>query len=148
MREYSEVDMYICLHWWCGFCLSQIKKLCKSQEGGDAVSEIFGDDFILKSRTIKWQTTGLFLKECQNCQKNLGSLSCDTNECHYIKQEDAVPTNVLLKLSEKGDGDYRNLRYGTDQIYFKSQEEMLDLFKEHPDSITNTLEILTNVMSP
>ena len=35
----------------------------------------------------------------------------------------------------------RQLRYGTDQVYFKSPEEMKKLFKNYKGAIENTLEI-------
>src|SRR5690606_13026864 len=34
-----------------------------------------------------------------------------------------------------------SLRYGTDQVYFKSSEEMVKLFRKHKEAIESTLEI-------
>ena len=33
------------------------------------------------------------------------------------------------------------LRYGTDQIYFKSTKEMCELFADFPEAIKSTLEV-------
>ena len=37
--------------------------------------------------------------------------------------------------------DYQTLRYKTDQLYFKSSDEMAALFKDFPEAIQSTLEI-------
>ena len=50
--------------------------------------------------------------------------------CLYIPE--ASSTNIP---------DYQKLRYQTDQLYFKSQEEMVELFKDYPEAIESTLEI-------
>ncbi len=69
-----------------------------------------------------------------------------TNDVHYIKPEHAIPHNVLLQISNsRGESDYKTLRYGTDQIYFKSADEMSNLFSDFPDAIKNTLEIAEKI---
>ena len=73
--------------------------------------------------------------------KELGIKLVATNDCHYIEQDHSIAHNILLLLADKTGADYRNLRYGTDQVYFKSQEEMKDLFKNYNGAIENTLEI-------
>ncbi len=143
LREYSEglICTSACIGGVVSVYLRQ-RNYAKAREVAMQYQEIFGDDFYLEIQDHKMADDRFILEGMPKLSKELGIKLVATNDCHYIKQEDAIAHNVLLKLSEKGgDGDYRNLRYGTDQIYFKSQEEMLDLFKEHPDSITNTLEI-------
>jgi DNA polymerase-3 subunit alpha len=46
-----------------------------------------------------------------------------------------------LLLSDKSGADYTKLRYGTDQVYFKSSDEMINLFKDYDNAVENTLEI-------
>ena len=64
-----------------------------------------------------------------------------TNDCHYIEPDHAIAHNILLLLSDKNGADYTQLRYGTDQVYFKSSEEMKKIFKKYKGAIENTLEI-------
>jgi DNA polymerase-3 subunit alpha len=65
-----------------------------------------------------------------------------TNDIHYVNQDHSIAHNILLLLGDKtGNADYRDLRYKTDQVYFKSTEEMKKLFKDYPGAIENTLEI-------
>lgn len=143
LREYSEglICTSACIGGVVSVYLRQ-RNYAKAREVAMQYQEIFGDDFYLEIQDHKMADDRFILEGMPKLSKELGIKLVATNDCHYIKQEDAIAHNVLLKLSEKGgDGDYRNLRYGTDQIYFKSQEEMLELFKDHPDSVTNTLEI-------
>ena len=61
----------------------------------------------------------------------------------------AITSNMIMQLliiffcflSDKNGADYTQLRYGTDQVYFKSSEEMKKLFKKYKGAIENTLEI-------
>ncbi|MDD2889891.1 MAG: DNA polymerase III subunit alpha [bacterium] len=65
-----------------------------------------------------------------------------TNDCHYLNQDDVEAHDVLLCLqthSEKD--DVKRLKFGSDKLYFKSPEEMIALFSDHPEAISNTLKI-------
>ena len=65
-----------------------------------------------------------------------------TNDCHYLKREDAEAHDALLCIQTgKVVTDVDRMRYETDQIYFKSPEEMQELFASHPTAIENTIKI-------
>ncbi|HHS13672.1 MAG TPA: DNA polymerase III subunit alpha [bacterium] len=65
-----------------------------------------------------------------------------TNDTHYLKQSHSEAQDILLCLQTNKDrDDPQRMRFSTDQLYLKSSEEMNQLFKEIPDSLTNTLEI-------
>lgn len=65
-----------------------------------------------------------------------------TNDVHYIKKEDARAHEVLLCLQTQTTLDDPNrMKLQTDEFYFKSPEEMKNLFKDIPDAIKNTIEI-------
>ncbi len=75
-----------------------------------------------------------------------------TNTTYYIKKEDADAQDILLcvKENEKKDtpkGRGRGYRYGlpNQEFYFKSQDEMKDLFKDVPEAIINIQEIVNQV---
>jgi DNA polymerase-3 subunit alpha len=104
--------------------------------------EIFGDDFYLEIQDHKMEVEKAMLEGMPQLSKELGIKLVATNDCHYINKEDAIAHNILLLLSDKtGEADYNNLRYGTDEIYFKSQDQMINLFKNYKGAIENTLEI-------
>jgi DNA polymerase III subunit alpha len=65
-----------------------------------------------------------------------------TNDTHYLRRDDSVAHDVLLcigtgKLVSQQD----RMRYESDQFYFKSFEEMKQLWGEIPESLENTLRI-------
>ncbi len=65
-----------------------------------------------------------------------------TNDCHYMKREHARAHDALLCIQTgKLISDTDRMHYTTDQIYFKSADEMIELFKDTPEAIENTLRI-------
>jgi len=65
-----------------------------------------------------------------------------TNDVHYIRKEHAEAHDVLICL-QRGDlvADPNRHRYEGDQFYMKSGAEMAALFPDHPEAISNTVEI-------
>lgn len=113
----------------------------KAREVALTYKEIFGDDFYLEIQDHKMDVEQPVLQGMPKLSEDLGIKLVATNDCHYIEQEHAIAHNILLLLADKTGADYRNLRYGTDQVYFKSQEEMIALFKNYKGAVENTLEI-------
>jgi DNA polymerase-3 subunit alpha len=65
-----------------------------------------------------------------------------TNDCHYLRGEDAFAHDVLLCIGTQSNlQDQDRLRYASDQFFLKSGEEMAALFPELPEAIENTLAI-------
>lgn len=65
-----------------------------------------------------------------------------TNDCHYLEQKHAKAHDALLCIQTgKVLSDQDRMRYNTDQIYFKSPDEMKKLFADTPSAIENTLAI-------
>jgi len=65
-----------------------------------------------------------------------------TNDCHYLEAGDREWHDVLLCISTHSTlDDEDRFRMTTDQIYFKSQEEMAEVFGEYPKALANTLRI-------
>jgi len=65
-----------------------------------------------------------------------------TNDSHYIKREHAKAQEILLCINSGKDlSDPNRLTFLTDELYFKSEEEMREIFKEIPEAITNTVKV-------
>jgi len=65
-----------------------------------------------------------------------------TNDIHYLRKEDAESHDVLLCIqTNKKLNDQDRIRFSTQEFYFKSGQEMADLFPEAPDAIRNTTQI-------
>lgn len=119
----------------------------KAKEVAVRFQEIFGDDFYLEIQDHGLEHDRKILEGMPKLSRELGIKLVATNDIHYVEKDHAYAHNILLLLADKNGEDYKNLRYKTDQIYFKSSEEMKELFKAHPDSISNTLEIADKVDS-
>jgi DNA polymerase-3 subunit alpha len=113
----------------------------KAKQTAITFKEIFGDDFYLEVQDHTMEVEKPVLAGMPKLAKELGIKLVATNDCHYIEKDHALAHNILLLLSDKNGQDYHNLRYGTDQIYFKSADEMKKLFKDYKGAIENTLEI-------
>ncbi|MCM8801630.1 MAG: DNA polymerase III subunit alpha [Candidatus Omnitrophica bacterium] len=65
-----------------------------------------------------------------------------TNDVHYLLQEDAKNHEILLCIQTQTTlNDPNRLRFQTNEFYFKSPQQMQQLFSYAPEAITNTLEI-------
>ncbi|MFP4162926.1 MAG: DNA polymerase III subunit alpha [Chitinispirillaceae bacterium] len=64
------------------------------------------------------------------------------NDAHYLNSEDSQSHEVLLCIQTQTTMDDPNrYRFSSDQIYFKSPQEMAQLFPEIPEAMSNTVEI-------
>src|SRR6185369_5552371 len=82
-----------------------------------------------------------------------------SNDSHYVNREDSNAHDILLcintgekQATEKAkDGDEENNQKGkrfafyNDQFYFKTTEEMSELFSDVPEAIDNTNEIVDKI---
>jgi DNA polymerase-3 subunit alpha len=113
----------------------------KAREVAKKFKDIFEDDFYLEIQDHSEEIDKPILEWMPKLSKELGIKLVATNDCHYIEKEHAIAHNILLLLADKGGADYTKLRYGTDQVYFKSSDEMINLFKDYDNAVENTLEI-------
>ncbi|MEG8948087.1 DNA polymerase III subunit alpha [Rosettibacter firmus] len=114
----------------------------KAKEIAISLKELFGDDFYLEIQDHGMDIEKPILAGMPKLAKELNIKLVATNDIHYIEKDHSIAHNILLLLGDKsGTADYHELRYGTDQIYFKSAEEMKKIFKNYKGAIENTLEI-------
>lgn len=65
-----------------------------------------------------------------------------TNDCHYLRQEDARAHDVLLCMQTGHRvNDEDRMRMNSDAFYLKSPEEMAEAFAAVPEAIENTARI-------
>ncbi|MDR0266858.1 DNA polymerase III subunit alpha [Paenibacillus sp.] len=104
--------------------------------------DIFGEDFYLEL-----QDHGLPEQKRVNPQliqlaEELDIQLTVTNDIHYLKQEDAAMQDVLICIGTgKTVEDEGRLQIPTDQLYFKSGEEMERLFPHVKQALQNTAAI-------
>jgi len=74
--------------------------------------------------------------------KEMGVPFIVTNDAHYLNREDAASHEILLCIQTQTTiADPKHYRFGSDQIYFKSPQEMAQLFPDMPEAIDNTVAI-------
>ena len=65
-----------------------------------------------------------------------------TNDCHYISREDNKMHHILLCIQTNHTvEDKDGMEFGSDQFYYKTEEEMRALFPSHPEAADNTAKI-------
>ena len=105
--------------------------------------EIFGKDHFY----LEVQANGLDHQRIANTglmeiHKKLGIPLAGTNDCHYLKKEDARPHELMLCLQTgKTLSDPARMKFDTDQLYVKSTEELTLAFAEFPGAVSNTCRI-------
>ncbi len=118
---------------------------------------LFGDDYYLelqrhevKDPTIRANRD--VYPEQQKVNKVLIQLAKEygiklicTNDCHFEDQDTAEAHDHLLCLATGKDLDDPSRMLYTKQEWFKTRQEMNDIFSDIPEALTNTLEILDKV---
>ena len=104
--------------------------------------DVFADRFYLEiNRTGLgfWKEVNSFLIQAA---RDLGIPLVATNEVYYRRQSDQIAQEVLICIgSNKSLHDENRFRLGSDQFYFKSPQQMEELFKDLPEALENTLQI-------
>ena len=119
--------------------------------------KVFGDDYYLEVMLHKTEVPGLSQEVYDNqmiYNKAIFELAekhhvkvVATNDVHFVRKEDGPVHDRLICLTTNSFiDDPDRLRY-TQQEFLKSEEEMLALFPDHPEALSNTLEILDKVES-
>ena len=117
--------------------------------------KVFGDDYYLEVMLHKTEVPGLSREVYDNqmiynkvifeLAEKHGVKVIATNDVHFVRKEDGPVHDRLICLTTNSYiDDPDRLRY-TQQEYLKSEEEMLALFPDHPEAISNTLEVLGKV---
>jgi DNA polymerase-3 subunit alpha len=122
--------------------------LSKDDEAGaaescDRLRGIFGEgDLYLEIQDHGIEQEKAVLPKIVELGRRTGLPLVATNDCHYLRAEDSEAHDVLLCIQTgKTVFDEERMRFGSNQMYFKSPEEMAELFKGHPEACSNTLEI-------
>jgi DNA polymerase-3 subunit alpha len=78
--------------------------------------------------------------------RDLGVPLICTNDVHYLNADDARAHDVLLCVQTgKTVQDEDRLRYGSNEFYLKTPQEMAQRFSDHPEALENTMRIVEMV---
>lgn len=118
-------------------------KMDQAEETARFYQSIFGEDNFF----LEVQSNGLSDQDKVNAgifdlSKRLSIPVVSTNDCHYLDKKDVRAHEVLLCIQTgKTVNDTGRFKFNTDQLYFKSREEMLAPFPDHPEIMEQTVEI-------
>ncbi|MBT8365920.1 MAG: DNA polymerase III subunit alpha, partial [Deltaproteobacteria bacterium] len=144
LKEHSQglIAMTACLH-------GEIPRRIRdgNMDIADAAAreylEIFGENNFF----LEVQNNGIDIQEHVNkalleMSQRLSIPLVASNDCHYLQREDVRAHDVLLCIQTgKTIHDNDRLKFRTDQLYFKSKEEMHAYFHAYPDALGNTVDI-------
>ncbi len=105
--------------------------------------DIFGDDnFFLEVQENKIEGQAQLVEDAKRISRELGIQLAATNDVHYMTAEDATVQDVLLCINtQKKFADKNRMQFSSREFYFKSQEEMAEIFADIPEAISNTAKI-------
>ena len=118
---------------------------------------VFGDDYYLelqrhevKDPSIRANRETYPLQQKANgylidLAKEYGIKLVCTNDAHFVDEENAEAHDHLLCLSTGKDLDDPSRMLYSKQEWFKTKEEMNEIFADVPEALSNTLEILDKV---
>ena len=105
--------------------------------------EIFGENnYFIEIQNHKFIEQQRIIPSLIKLSHDTGIPLVATNDCHYLRKEDANAQKILMCISTATTIDEPSrLEFPTDEFYVKSGEEMAELFPSQPQAITNTVKI-------
>lgn len=104
--------------------------------------EVFGEDYYLEIQNHgipEEREVLLFLAEMSK-KHNIKLVA--TNDVHYLYREDAELQDVLMCVQmRKIVSDTNRMKFSSDDYYYKTYDEMAELFEGYEDALKTTLEI-------
>ena len=158
LEKYHE-DLIVCSACIAGEVPAKILKgdIAGAREAIEWHKRLWGDDYYLelqrhevKDPTIRANRETFPLQQQANkvlielAQEYSIKLVC-TNDAHFVDKENAEAHDHLLCLSTGKDLDDPTRMLYSKQEWFKTQQEMNDIFSDVPEALTNTVEILNKV---
>ncbi len=116
-------------------------------EQADAAAEFFVKTFGEDNFFLEIQQNGMDIQHKVNqglleMSKRLSLPMVATNDCHYLSKKDVSAHEILLCIQTgKTLNDASHFKFDSDQLYFKSSEEMFDSFHDYPGAVEVTKKI-------
>ena len=158
LEKYHE-DLIVCSACIAGEEPAKILRgdMAGAEEAIQWYKNIFGDDYYLelqrhevKDPTIRANRETFPLQQKANAEliklaDKYGIKLICTNDCHFVDEENAEAHDRLLCLSTNKDLDDPNRLLYSKQEWFKTQEEMNEVFADIPEALENTCAVLDKV---
>ena len=126
----------------------EVEKIIKNYK------DLFGDDYYIEIMTHKYnegskkqeQRERTVAKELYRLSKEYDIKAVATNDVHYANKEDAKYHDVLLAIqTNKKVKDPDRFTFDGNEFYLKSYDEMKKLYRNAPELLSNTVEIVEKI---
>ncbi|MCM8779414.1 MAG: DNA polymerase III subunit alpha, partial [Candidatus Omnitrophica bacterium] len=109
----------------------------------DGFKQIFGkDNFYVEIQDQNLPEQRKINSLAIKCAQELQIPLVATNDVHYLHREEAIAHGILLCIQTQTHiQDPNRMRFGSDEFYFKSPQEMEKCFQEIPEAISHTITI-------
>ena len=158
LDKYHE-DLIVCSACIAGEVPAKILKgdIAGAREAIEWHQRLWGDDYYLELQrhevtdpTIRANRETYPLQQQANkvlieLAKEYGIKLVCTNDAHFVDRENAEAHDHLLCLSTGKDLDDPTRMLYSKQEWFKTRQEMNDIFSDVPEALTNTVELLNKV---
>ena len=119
--------------------------------------KVFGEDFYLEVQQHKTLVPGqsqeVYEKQLianagiYELAERTGTKVVATNDVHFVRKEDSQAHDRLICLTTNTFVDDPDRMRYTQQEYLKSEEEMAEMFYDHLETLSNTLEVADKIES-
>ena len=118
-------------------------RLDEARENAAMYRDLFGPDrFFIEIMDHGIDIERVVMPELVKIARDLNIPLVATNDAHYLCRDDAEAQDALVCIQTgKVLDDEKRLKFGTQELYLKSPQEMLDTFRDFPDAVTRTAEI-------
>src|SRR5213593_3049339 len=114
----------------------------KARAAAEELARIFDGRFYIEIQDNRLPAQERVNRELVRVARELGLPVVGTNDCHYLRPEDAAAHEVLLCIQTgKTFSDEHRWKFETDQLYVKDATEMSAAFADVPEAVANTLDI-------
>ena len=158
LEKYHE-DLIVCSACIAGEVPAKILKddIAGAREAIEWYQRVFGDDYYLElqrhevkdpNQRANRETFPLQQKANRvliQLAKEYGIKLVCTNDAHFVDKDNAEAHDHLLCLATGKDLDDPNRMLYSKQEWFKTREEMNEVFADVPEALSNTIEILDKV---
>lgn len=143
LAEYQEglIALSACLHGEIAWRLTHNDPIGAKKKAAE-LQNIFGDRLYFELQENGIPEQKIANKGLIAIGKELDIKVVATNDCHYLNRDESYAHEVLLCIQTgRTMSDPKRFRFSTDELYFKSPEEMAEQFSYCPEALTNTLEV-------
>jgi DNA polymerase-3 subunit alpha len=105
--------------------------------------DIFGKgNFFLEVQDQGMEIEARLNRDLVQLSRETGIPLVATNDTHYLTRSDAHAQEVLMCIQTgKTMSDANRMKFPSDQFYFKTAEEMSEVFRELPEAVSRTVAI-------